>query len=123
MANEPTRPLGGTNMNKVTRLRKTSVGLAKKSNNVLAVGKFMNKREVEAMNNTINVTTEPIVETVDTVEIPAFFYKAQEEREAARQAEMERTKYRALKKRMKAPTMKEIIKKKALAFIAKTLIK
>lgn len=108
MANEPTRPLGGTTMNKLIINKETTVKEALAGNGVLAVGRIPNKREIErqqamSTNRVImagrlpnrrelrvveDVPVQPVVKPTiandEKVEIPSFLLKAQEERRIAR---------------------------------------
>lgn len=125
MANEPTRPLGGTTMENIIIKGQTTVEEAIKGNGVLMVGKFKNKNQVlreqaiksngvimagrlpnkreimEATNDSVIDMPEIIAE--DKVEIPQFLLKAQEERKA--------TQRQANKKKAspKKPSLKALI--------------
>lgn len=105
MANEPTRPLGGTTMNGVIIKKQTTVEGALSGNNVLMVGRILNKRQMSellatASKKEIEVieeeTTSTVVEPVaantneKTVEIPEFFLRYQEEIEIAKARQQRR---------------------------------
>lgn len=95
MANEPTRPIGGTTMNNLVINKETTVKEALAGNGVLMVGRIPNKREVMAKmeaNNAIVDISE------DKVEIPEFLLRVQEERKLSETQRMENKKKAPIKK-------------------------
>lgn len=100
MANEPTRPIGGTTMNNLVINKETTVKEALAGNGVLMVGRIPNKREVMAKmeaNNAIVDISE------DKVEIPEFLLRVQEERKLS---ERKLSETQRMENKKKAPAKK-----------------
>lgn len=131
MANEPTRPLGGTTMNNVIINKETTVKEALAGNGVLAVGRIANKREVErqqVMNTNrvimagrlpnrrelgmvedipVQPVVRPTIANEERVEIPSFLLKAQEERRIARAKKQKQVNKK--KASVRKPSLKTLI--------------
>jgi len=136
MANEPTRPLGGTIMNGVIIKKETTTEKALAGNNVLMVGKFLNKREMEelqvatnkrvmmvgrmpnkreiGMSKAVPVAavanqSPTIEETEERVEIAEFFLRAQEEMRIARIKQQQAFEANKKKAPVKKPSLAQLI--------------